>query len=79
MISLLDADTLIFMIRGLKSSNRHQTGKPAGTQNVRIERHEECTVPVDGHAERTARECSAAARGGKVFSWAEVTASLQST
>ena len=39
----------------------------AGTQNVRIERHEECRVPVDGHAERAAREFSASARGARYF------------
>ena len=27
MIYLLDADTLIFMIRGFKSSNRHQASR----------------------------------------------------
>ena len=35
MIYLLDTDTLIFMIRGLKSSNRHQ----ASRERAQLERH----------------------------------------
>ena len=42
-------------------------GKPTGTQNVCIERHEQCGVPVDGDAERAAREFSASARAAWYF------------
>lgn len=34
MIYLLDADTLIFMIRGLKSSNRHQASRERARKQV---------------------------------------------
>ena len=54
-------------LRVMRLLGKPAGGKPAGTQNVRIERHEECRVPVDGHAERVAREFSAAARAARYF------------
>ena len=44
-----------------------RASRPAGTQNVCIELHEECKVPVAGQAERVSLVFSAAARGQRVF------------